>query len=149
MGKLEDFGKVIKVVTELMDVTDQDILGKSREAEVVDARWMVICLMREKGYSARQISMLVLHPERTVNHALNAFPEPMIQSLVSPMVGRLMKGIPEEQVKDIAMKFADAFVKQAREKGSVNLFGLEMGENAFADLRAILASKFEDDEGLD
>lgn len=75
--------------------------------------------------------------------------EPMIQSLVSPMVGRLMKGIPEEQVKDIAMKFADAFVKQAREKGSVNLFGLEMGENAFADLRAILASKFEDDEGLD
>lgn len=75
--------------------------------------------------------------------------EPMIQSLVSPMVGRLMSGIPEEQVKDIAMKFADAFVKQAREKGSVNLFGLEMGENAFADLRAILASKFEDDEGLD
>lgn len=75
--------------------------------------------------------------------------EPMIQSLVSPMVGRLMRGIPEEQVKDIAMKFADAFVKQAREKGSVNLFGLEMGENAFADLRAILASKFEDDEGLD
>lgn len=75
--------------------------------------------------------------------------EPMIQSLVSPMVGRLMRGIPEEQVKDIAMKFADAFVKQARDKGSVNLFGLEMGENAFADLRAILASKFEDDEGLD
>lgn len=75
--------------------------------------------------------------------------EPMIQSLVSPMVGRLMRGIPEDQVKDIAMKFADAFVKQAREKGSVNLFGLEMGENAFADLRAILASKFEDDEGLD
>ena len=65
------------------------------------------------------------------------------------MVGRLMRGIPKEQVKDIAMKFADAFVKQAREKGSVNLFGLEMGENAFADLRAILASKFEDDEGLD
>lgn len=75
--------------------------------------------------------------------------EPMIQSLVSPMVGKYLQGIPEEQVKDIAMKFADAFVKQAREKGSVNLFGLEMGENAFADLRAILASKFEDDEGVD
>lgn len=70
--------------------------------------------------------------------------EPMIQSLVSPMVGRLLKGIPEEQVKDIAMKFADAFVKQAREKGSVNLFGLEMGEDAFSDLRAILTSKFEE-----
>lgn len=70
--------------------------------------------------------------------------EPMIQTMVTPLVGRYMQGIPDEQVKDIAMKFADAFVKQAQEKGSVNLFGLEMGENAFVDLRAILASKFEE-----
>ena len=74
MGKLEDFGKVIKVVTELMDVTDQEILGKSRREEVVDARWMVICLMSEKGYSTHEISMLILHPERTVNHAIQMFP---------------------------------------------------------------------------
>ena len=72
MGKLEDFGKVIKVVTELMDVTDQEILGKSRREEVVDARWMVILLMHEKGYNTHQISMLMLHPERTINHALNS-----------------------------------------------------------------------------
>lgn len=73
MGKLEDFSKVIKVVTELMDVTDQEILGKSREQDVVDARWMVIHFMRKKGYSTHQISTLMLHPERTVNHALNCF----------------------------------------------------------------------------
>lgn len=70
--------------------------------------------------------------------------EPMIQTLVTPMVGRYLQGIPDEQVKDIVMKFADAFVKQAQEKGSVNLFGLEMGENAFTDLKAILASKFDE-----
>ena len=75
--------------------------------------------------------------------------EPMIQSIVSPLVGKYLKGIPEDQVKDIAMKFADAFVKQAKEKGSINLFGLEMGENAFVDLRAILASKFEEDGRVD
>ena len=73
MGKIEDFSKVIKVVTELMDVTDQDILGKSRIPEVVDARWMVISLMREKGYSTRQIAPLMLRPERTINNALNQF----------------------------------------------------------------------------
>ena len=73
MGKIEDFSKVIKVVTELMDVTEQDVLGKSRVQEVVDARWMTISLMREKGYSTSQIARLVLHPERTVNHALSAF----------------------------------------------------------------------------
>lgn len=73
MGKLEDFGKVIKVVTELTGVTDQDILGKSRKKEVVDARWMTICLMSEKGYSTQEISKLVLHPERTVNNAIQMF----------------------------------------------------------------------------
>lgn len=73
MGKVEDFSKVMQVVTELMDVTDQDILGHSRRQEIVDARWMVICFMREKGYSTRQISLLMMHPERTINHALNVF----------------------------------------------------------------------------
>lgn len=75
MGKAEDFSKVIKVVTELMEVTEQDILGKSRVQEVVDARWMVIYFMREKGYLTKQISNLLSHPERTINHALNAFPD--------------------------------------------------------------------------
>lgn len=68
--------------------------------------------------------------------------EPMIQTLVTPMVGRYLSGIPDDQVKDIAMKFADAFIQQAREKGGVNLFGLEIGENAFVDLKSILNSKF-------
>lgn len=73
MGKSEDFSKVIKVVTELMEVTDQEILGKSRVQEVVDARWMVIVLMKEKGYSTKQISPLICHPIRTINHALSCF----------------------------------------------------------------------------
>lgn len=69
--------------------------------------------------------------------------EPMIQTMVTPMVGKYLQGIPDEQVQNVVMKFADAFVKQAQEKGSVNLFGLQMGENAFTDLKAILTSKFE------
>ena len=77
MGKVEDFSKVIKVVTELMDVTEQDILGKSRAQEVVDARWMVIYFMKMKGYCTKEISELVMHPERTVNHALQAVPKRM------------------------------------------------------------------------
>lgn len=68
--------------------------------------------------------------------------EPMIQTIVTPMINKYMASIPDEQVQDIAMKFADAFVEQAREKGSVNLFGLDMGEDAFADLRNILNRRF-------
>lgn len=73
MDKTDYFSKVIKVVTELMDVTEDSILGRSRESEVVDARWMAICLMKEKGYSSKQIAPLMNHPIRTVNHALNGF----------------------------------------------------------------------------
>ena len=70
MNKAEYFGKVIKVVTELMEcLRTQSSEGQGQE--VVDARWMVICLMREKGYPTRQISELVHHPERTVNHAIS------------------------------------------------------------------------------
>ena len=70
--------------------------------------------------------------------------EPMIQTLVTPMVNKYMAGIPDEQVKDIALKFADAFVSQAQQKGSVNLFGLQMGENAFTDLKSMLVAKFDE-----
>lgn len=74
MGKNEDFSKVIKVVTELVDVSEQEVLGKSRVKEVVDARWMVIYFMKMKGYCAKEISELIRHPSRTVNHALQTLP---------------------------------------------------------------------------
>lgn len=75
--------------------------------------------------------------------------EPMIQSVVAPMVTQYLGSIPEEQMKEMVMKFADAFVQKAREKGSVNLFGLEIGENAFVDLKSMLAEKLEEDGGTD
>lgn len=71
--------------------------------------------------------------------------EPMIQTMVTPIVGKYLQGIPDAQVKDIAIKFADAFITQAQQKGAVNLFGLQMGENAFTDLKAILTSKFDEE----
>ena len=70
--------------------------------------------------------------------------EPMIQTLVTPLVGRYLSDIPEDQVKDITLKFVDAFIARTKEKGSVNLFGLQMGENAFTDLKDILLDKFEE-----
>lgn len=75
MNKLEDFSKVIKVVTELIEVTDKDIIGSSRAIEAVDARWLAIKLMREKGYTSRQIAPLFNRSIRSVTHALLYFKE--------------------------------------------------------------------------
>ena len=72
MEKSEYFGKVIKVVTELTEIPEEEILGKSRRAEVVDARWLLICLLKESGWSTHRISKYTNHPERTINHAISS-----------------------------------------------------------------------------
>jgi hypothetical protein len=68
--------------------------------------------------------------------------EPTIQVMVTPMINKLLGSVPDEQVKDIAEKYVDALITHANEKGSVNVFGVELGTNAFEGLKDILASKF-------
>jgi hypothetical protein len=69
--------------------------------------------------------------------------EPLIQTVVTPAVHRMLSGIPDEQVPELAMKFAEAFRTQAKDKGSVNLFGLDLGPKAFDGLKDILTAKLE------
>lgn len=71
--------------------------------------------------------------------------EPLIQTMVTPLLQSRLSGIPDEQVKEIALKFADAFIEQAKSKKHVNLFGIELGENAFKGLKDILTEKFEEE----
>lgn len=71
--------------------------------------------------------------------------EPLIQSLIAPAVNRMLSGMSDEQIQDIVMKFADSFIEQAREKGSVNLFGIELKEDAFIGLRDKLAERLEEE----
>lgn len=72
MNKLEYFGKAVEIVAELMDVTEEEILN-ARFFAAVDARWIVIRLMHDKGYKTRQIAPLVNSAKRSVNHALAFF----------------------------------------------------------------------------
>lgn len=73
MNRLEYFSKVMRIVATLTEVEDKDILGSTKTVEAVDARWLVIKLMREGGYTTKHIVPLVCRPERTVNHALCFF----------------------------------------------------------------------------
>lgn len=67
--------------------------------------------------------------------------EPMIQSIVTPALNKMLSGMPDEQVPELAMKFADSFIKRAEEKGSVNVFGVELGQSSFERLKEILERK--------
>lgn len=67
---------------------------------------------------------------------------PTIQSFVEPTLRKYLSAIPDESIKDMAMNYADALLAQAKEKGSVNVFGVQMGVNAFEGLKDILSERF-------
>jgi hypothetical protein len=69
--------------------------------------------------------------------------EPTIQMMVSPILTKFLGSIPDDQIKDIAGKYADALLARAQEKGGINIFGVHLGPKAFEGLKEILASKFE------
>lgn len=67
--------------------------------------------------------------------------EPLIQTMVTPAVGKMLGGIPEEQVPELAHKFVDAFIQQAEKQGGVNLFGVVVDKNDLEGLKAILTER--------
>lgn len=69
--------------------------------------------------------------------------EPLIQTAVTPAINRMLSGFPDEQVPELAMKFVDSFIDRANEKGTVNLFGIELTASTFERLKEILARRFE------
>jgi hypothetical protein len=70
--------------------------------------------------------------------------EPMIQTMVTPAVHKMLNGIPDEQIPELTSKFVDSFIAKAEEAGSVNLFGIELGKPSFERLKEILETKFKE-----
>lgn len=66
---------------------------------------------------------------------------PTLDSIVRPKLGSLLQNIPDEEYDKQIMEFVDSAIIQAREKGYVNLFGIQLGENAFEGLKEILSQK--------
>ena len=66
---------------------------------------------------------------------------PTLDAIVKPKLGALLENIPEEDYDKTVMEFVDSAIIQAREKGYVNLFGIQLGENAFVGLKEILTQK--------
>ena len=68
--------------------------------------------------------------------------EPTVKTLITPMISKYVGSIPDEQIKDIAFTYCEAFKRQAQEKGYVNMFGVQLGESVFVGLENILTDKF-------
>lgn len=67
--------------------------------------------------------------------------KPMIRHYVEPMLNKFFDGKSDEEIKEMAMMFAESFREQAQNKGYVNLFGIQLGTSAFDGLIDILNQK--------
>ena len=98
------------------------------------------------GKLAGFMQLLGVNPaEYNIWNELGFLAEPLLQTMVTPAVNKMLAGIPDEQVPDLARKFVDSFIKQAQEKGGVNLFGLELGQGSFERLKEIMERRFAND----
>lgn len=66
---------------------------------------------------------------------------PTLDAIVKPKLGAFLENIPEEDYNKVIMEYVDSAIIQARENGYVNLFGIQLGENAFVGLKEILSQK--------
>lgn len=63
---------------------------------------------------------------------------PVINAFSKPMLQQYLSLIPDEQIKDVALNMVNAMVEQANMKGHINIFGVEIGRNAFEDLKRMV-----------
>lgn len=68
--------------------------------------------------------------------------KPTMRRFIQPMLSRYLGGMTDAEVEEMAMEYADALRAQAMERGYVNIFGIQVGANAFDGLKDILISKF-------
>lgn len=76
----------------------------------------------------------------SVWNELGFLAKPAINSFVQPMLVKYLSFMPEEKIKSTALEMVGAMVKQAEMKGYVNLFGIQIGKNAFDDLHMMIES---------
>lgn len=67
--------------------------------------------------------------------------KPTIKHYIEPMHGKFFDGKNDEEIKAFVMSVAEEMRNQARVKGYVNVFGIQLGESAFNGLIDILNQK--------
>lgn len=77
MTAKEYIEKVVEVSSYLTGIDREEILGQGKIREVVDARWMVIRLMRDAGYYPTQIAPLMKMSVRNVQNIASTFADRM------------------------------------------------------------------------
>lgn len=68
--------------------------------------------------------------------------KPTMRRFIQPTLIKYLNGMSDAEVEEMAMEYAEAMREKANEKGYINLFGIQVGANAFDGLKDILTAKF-------
>jgi hypothetical protein len=68
--------------------------------------------------------------------------KPTMRRFIQPTLTKYLGGMTDAEVEEMALEYVEALRTQAMEKGYVNIFGVQVGANAFDGLKDILTNKF-------
>lgn len=67
--------------------------------------------------------------------------KPTMRRFIQPTLTKYLGGMTDAEVEEVAMEYVEALREKAGERGYVNLFGIQVGVNAFDGLKDILNDK--------
>lgn len=73
MCKSEIFAEILRIVSTETEISTSDILSNNKEAEVVDARYLLVHLLYEHGFYPSQIASHIRKTKRSINYILSNF----------------------------------------------------------------------------
>lgn len=68
--------------------------------------------------------------------------KPTMRRFIQPTLTKYLGGMTDAEVEEVAKEYVEAMRAQAAERGYINLFGVQVGANAFDGLKDILTEKF-------
>lgn len=68
--------------------------------------------------------------------------KPTMRRFIQPTLAKYLGGMTDAEVEEMAMEYVEAMREKVTEKGYINLFGIQVGANAFDGLKEILTDKF-------
>jgi hypothetical protein len=68
--------------------------------------------------------------------------KPTMRRVIQPTLSKYLSGMTDAEVEEMAMEYVEALREKANDRGYVNIFGIQVGANAFDGLKDILTNKF-------
>lgn len=69
----ELFEGIISIVSDLTDISREEILSRSRRSDVIEARCLLVYLLKSQGIKPYKIALLLGIPERCVYYSITSF----------------------------------------------------------------------------